>query len=87
MVVELVSKKYLPINFFDDESTQEFFHHLNLNVNLPQKNALRSMISSTFKEMHANIIKTLLNNSSKISFTVEIWTSVTATCFYGITSW
>lgn len=80
-------KKNLPINFFDDEATQEFFNYLNSNAKFPQRNSLRSMISSTFKEMLANVIKTLSENSYKISFTVDSWTSIAATCFYGITGW
>ena len=59
MVVESIARKYLSINFFEDEVTQEFCVYLNKDVNLPQKNALRSMISSTFKDMQEDVVKTL----------------------------
>ena len=85
MVVEWIARKYLPINFFEDEVTPEFFAYLNKDVNLPQKNALRSMISSTFKDMQEDVVKTLQKNGSKISFTIDSWTSIAAICFYGIT--
>lgn len=85
MIVEFAVKKYLPVNFFDDEMTREFFTYINKGAKVPQKNALRSMISSTFKSIQTDVIAKLQSNLSKLSFTLDGWTSISATCFYGIT--
>ena len=37
MVVQWIASKHLPITFFEDQVTQEFFAYLNKDVNLPQE--------------------------------------------------
>ena len=85
MTVEWVAKKYLTVNFFDDAITQEYFGYLNKNAQLSLRNALHSMIKRTSTEVKAIVMQKLQKHSSKISFALDGWTSITSTCFYGIT--
>ena len=57
MIVEWVVRKYLPINFFEDDIEQEFFQYLNSNAKMPKRNHLRSLIEKTFKYLRITLRK------------------------------
>lgn len=85
MIVEWMAKKYLPFNFFDDEGTQMFFKFLNPKLSFPKKDAMRSLVLQTFKEMQQKVMTILEKSSSKLSFTIDGWTSIACKSYYGIT--
>ena len=83
MVVEWIARKYLPISFFEDENSR-IFCLFEQGCESATKNAVRSMISSTFKDVQEDVVKKLQKNGSKISFSIDRWTSIAAICFYRI---
>lgn len=84
MTVEWISRKYLTINFFNDEMTQEYFKYLNNNAVLPKRNQLRTMIEQKFSSLQTKVKEMLQKNSSKLSFSLDGWTSIAQKSFYGI---
>lgn len=59
---------------------------LNSEFVYPKRTALKPKVVERFKLMPNSVIKILRNNSSKIAFTIEGWTSVVDKSFYGITA-
>lgn len=84
-IVDWLAKKYLPFNFFDDESTQDFFKKLNPNVSMPKKDRLRRMVLKRFAETQEKMMQKLRTVNSKLAFTVDGWTSISGKTYYGIT--
>lgn len=84
MLVEWVVRKYLPINFFDDDMTQKIFEYINKNAKIPKRNQMRSLIHNKFLELKLLVKELLLENSSKISFGIDGWTSVAQQSYYGV---
>lgn len=78
-------KKYLPFNFFDDEDTQIFFKEIS-GENFPKKNKLRRLAMLRFDCLQKKMIDMLTGNSSKLSFTIDGWTSISGRSYYGITT-
>lgn len=53
---------------------------------MPKRDCLRSKVEENFEIMQKNL-KTILNkNDSRISFTIDGWTSIANKSFYGITA-
>lgn len=69
--------KNLPLNFFNDQETKNFFSLLNKEVVLPNKNKLSTMVTHEFDLMRDNLKNVLKKNSSKFAFTVDGWSSKT----------
>lgn len=84
-LVELISVKYLPLSFFDDETTQSFFRAINPKLQFPKRTALTALTSRIYKEVREIVTKILQDNDSKISFTVDAWTSIRSKSYYGVT--
>lgn len=85
-IVDWTIKKYLPFSFFEDECTQELFQYIRPEIKLPLRNELKSQINIRFTEMQNALIIIFENNSSKISFTIDGWTSVAHRSYFGITA-
>jgi len=86
-IVKWMALKYLPFNFFDDEETQEFFSILNPILSMPKRTTtLRTKIVQVFTEIQKFVIDILKENKSKISFTLDGWTSIAGKSYYGITA-
>ena len=84
-LIKWVVKKYLPYNFFDDDDSQDLFHYLNPSAILPLRSQLKALIENQFTKKHEIIMSILRSNLSKISFTLDGWTSITNRSYYGIT--
>ena len=80
-----IAAKNLPLNFFDDGLTQDYFKSLNEKEKYPRKNALRDMVISEYSKMNDNLKKILCENKSKLSFTIDGWSSGSLKCYYGVT--
>lgn len=78
--------KYLPFNFFDDTVTQNFFAALNPNLNYPKRDTMKRKVLEIFEKKKDAVINILKTNESKISFTVDGWTSIAGKSYYGITA-
>lgn len=85
-IIKWVSLKYLPFNFFDDEHTQTFFKNLNSTIAFPKRTALREKAVKTFTLTQKKVLEILKKNESKISFTIDGWTSINYKSYYGITA-
>lgn len=85
-IVEWLAIKYLPFNFFDDQPTQTFFESLNPAVVMPKRTSMREKVLLTFEKCKQNVMNILVENSSKISFTIDGWTSINNNSYYGITA-
>jgi len=85
-IVKWIAMKYLPFNFFDDQETQEFFTLLNPKINMPKRTTMRAKVVQVFTDIQKSVINTLMQNKSKISFTLDGWTSVAGKSYYGITA-
>jgi len=85
-IIKWVALKYLPFNFFDDEETQEFFSILNPTLSMPKRTTLRTKIVQVFTEIQKFVIDILKENKSKISFSLDGWTSIAGKSYYGITA-
>jgi len=84
--VRWMAQKYLPFNFFDDLETQKYFQFINPNVTVPQRNALRALVMKTYEDVKQSVIQDLRDNTSKILFTLDGWTSITGKSYYGVTA-
>ncbi|XP_066599993.1 uncharacterized protein [Prorops nasuta] len=84
--VDWITKKYLPFSFFDDEATQEYFKLICPNVKFPKRFALKNNIKHRFAELRGNLIQFFKKCKSKISFTINGWTSIANRSFYAITA-
>lgn len=85
MLVEFLSKKCLPFNFFEDEICINLFSYINKNVILPQRNLMRNKVLEKFHLGQKNIASSLQNNAAKVSFTIDGWSSITSNSYYGVT--
>lgn len=75
-LVEWVAVKYLPLNFFDDQLTQELFYGINPHLKLLARTAMTTAVAETYKNAKTIVTNILQKNVSKISFTVDGWTSI-----------
>lgn len=73
--VDWIVKKYLPFSFFDDEATQVYFRSICPNMVFPKRSTLRRKVKERFEELQLNLKKRLQQCSSKMSFTIDGWTS------------
>lgn len=79
-------KKYLPFNFFEDEISKKVYKYLNENATLPGRNLMNSLTTRTF-EVAQNTVKIFLKTcNTKISFTIDGWSSFSMKGYYGITA-
>ncbi|XP_066582005.1 uncharacterized protein [Prorops nasuta] len=83
--IDWVIKKYLPFSFFDDAETQAFFHLISPNTQFPRRFALRNQVKQRFEELQKLVANKLQKCTSKLSFTIDGWTSIASRSFYGIT--
>lgn len=84
-VIDWAAKKYLPLNFFDDDETRELFGYLNSSVEIPMRNKMKSIVSTRFEKMQGAVKNILKKNNSKLSFTLDGWSSITRRNYKGIT--
>lgn len=84
--MDWISKKYLPFSFFDDEETKRYFHLIQPNIKFPSRFTIRREVEKRFKELKAFVKNELLHCNSKVSFTIDGWTSIANRSFYGITA-
>lgn len=82
----IIAGKNLPLSFFDDGLTREYFKDLNGERKHPRKNAMRQMVLDEHKNMVDNLQEIFCKCESKISFCVDGWTSANFECFYGVTT-
>lgn len=79
------SYKNLPINFFDDQVSQNFFKLLNPELEYYQRNVLADLLLSHFAEMQQNLKSILSKVESKMAFTIDAWWALTKASYYAIT--
>lgn len=84
--VLLLAAKNLPVSFFDDALTQEYFEDLNSERQHARRNSMRDKIIVEHAKMSEKLIEILKVNESKISFCVDGWTSGNFKGFYGVTA-
>ena len=85
MLTLWMAYKNLPLNFFNDNMTQEFFKRIDANLKMPKKNAMREIVLNEHSKMQDKLTQILKNNNSKFSFAVDAWTAKNGSSFYGIT--
>lgn len=78
--VDWMMKKYRPFSFVDDEATQVYFRLICPNMVHTQKET-----QERFEELQLNLKKGLQQHSSKMSLTIDGWTSIAGRSYYGIT--
>lgn len=76
----------MPFSFFDDTATQNFFAALNPNLKYPKRDTMKRRVLEIFEKKKDAVINILKTNESKISFTVDGWTSIAGKSYYGITA-
>lgn len=80
-----------PFSFVEDEFFREFINYVSkedTNVELPCRQTIRTWISEAYLERRQKLKDYLGRNSSKISFTIDGWTSSNQFCFQAvIASW
>lgn len=79
--MEWMANKKLPLSFFDDDETQNFFHILNPSISVPRRNDARM---EHFRMQRTKVKEILNNNCSKFSFTVDGWTSMNFKSYYDV---
>lgn len=85
LLIEFVSQKYLPFNFFEDDVTKKLFSHLNPEVILPSSSTLKRKIFEKYEKMHTCVSNFIKTSGSKISLTIDGWSSYGMKGYYGIT--
>lgn len=84
-VVDWLAKKYLPLKFFDDDDTRVFFNYLNSTVEVPGRRKMTLLVLQRFNKMQDVVKKILQNSESKISFTLDGWSSIAHRSYNGVT--
>ena len=69
----------------ENQSFQKFISIIQPRYKLPSRHTLKEMILSKFKTAREEIINYLQLSSSKISFTIDMWTSISALGILAIT--
>jgi len=69
----------------ENQSFQKFISIIQPRYKLPSRHTLKEMILSKFKTAREKIIDYLQLSSSKISFTIDMWTSISALGILAIT--
>lgn len=83
---EWVAKKYLPLNFFQDEHTKTYFSGiLPDGIKLPERRALRKSMKMRFFYYKDKLKAMLQNKVSKLALTMDGWTSISGRSYYGLT--
>lgn len=85
LLINWMATKRLPISFFDDDITQNFFRFLNPKIEMPKRNVARRMLLEQFESKQKIIKKILRDNKSKFSFTIDGWSSISSRSYYGVT--
>ena len=75
--------KNLPLTFFNDDTTKNFFSIFNPNFKIPNRNQVSNMTPKEYEKMRENIKQILKKNSSKFAFTVDGWSARTRKSYYG----
>lgn len=83
--VDWITQKYLPFSFFDDKETQDYFKLICPHFKFPKRSTLRRQVKDRFEQLRARVKDQLQNCSSKMSFTIDGWTSIACKSLYGIT--
>lgn len=86
LIVEWLVVKLLPLSFFDDELTQNVFRRLNANLIFPKLTATTNAVKKVHDNIRHEVVKILQENNSKISSTIDSWTSIRSKSYYGITA-
>lgn len=88
VLCKFIVLKYLPYSFFEDSVITELcsaIQRMDKEMSIPSQKVLREHIQKKFEE-HKQLIKTLLlSNSSKISLTLDSWSSIANESYCAIT--
>ncbi|XP_015118459.1 uncharacterized protein LOC107042094 [Diachasma alloeum] len=66
-------------------TSQKFFTKLNPDVKMPKRDTAKRMVIRQHAKREEKIKTLLHHNSSKVSFTIDVWTSFNGRSYYGIT--
>lgn len=80
-----MAKKILPFNFFDDAETKDFFKDLNPKIQMPSRSVAQRKTVEEFERIKENVKLMLKANTSKVSFTMDGYTSINSKSYYGLT--
>lgn len=86
MTVKYLAIKKLPFNHFDDDISREFFASYNPNIPVPQRKKMQAMTHRQYDIKKERVKKIIQENSAKLSFTVDGWTSFNGRSYYGVTA-
>ncbi|CAH1954524.1 unnamed protein product [Acanthoscelides obtectus] len=86
LLVEYIAQKYLPFNFFEDAISGKMYKFLNPKATLPGRNQMKSLTLKTFAAAQQTIKSFMKTCNSKISFTIDGWSSFNMKGYYGITA-
>lgn len=86
LLVEYIAQKYLPFNFFEDAISEKVYKYLNPKATLPGRNQMKTLTLNTFEAAQQTIKTFLKTCNSKISFTIDGWSSFNMKGYYGITA-
>lgn len=84
-IARWIATKYLPISFFEDASTQQLFKTINPAIKLPDRRKLKDDILTEYELLKKNVCELIKSLPSKLSFTVDGWSSIANRSYYGIT--
>lgn len=59
---------------------------INPELDFPKRNSLKNSCVSRFEELQTGVMRLLQKNDSKISYTIDGWTSIAGRSYYGITA-
>lgn len=59
---------------------------MNPKVNFPMRNELKNLTTKRYIEMESAVLKILQAIKSKISFTIDGWTSIANRSYFGVTA-
>ncbi|CAH1114784.1 unnamed protein product [Psylliodes chrysocephalus] len=85
-VMSWLQSRTNPSNECSDEVSRNLFSYINPAIHLPGRNQMRSLTLRKFTETQCSVSKILQLNKSRISFTIDGWSSNTTSGFYGITA-
>lgn len=78
--------KNLPLQFFDDDFTQQFIQYIRSNnYELPRRSAVTKILNDELDLMEQNLVKFLSELDSNVSFTYDGWTGPNFESWYGLT--
>ncbi|CAB5352179.1 unnamed protein product [Rhizophagus irregularis] len=85
-IIRWIVKNDLPFTYVESEDFRNMISLLHKDAFIPSADTIKNYIMTSFNDSQKKVASILQNTSSKISFTIDAWTSSNNFSFLGITA-